>query len=72
MGREVVHHHCLPPPQGGSQKVLNVGFKDFLGHRTLKVAIEGPMPSKLMLESSVVFVPLFLGVLKKALCPGGE
>jgi len=52
--------------------VLDVGFKHFLGRRTLKVAIEGPIPSKFMLESSVVFVPLFLGILKKALCPRGE
>jgi hypothetical protein len=35
-------------------------------------AIDGPMPSELMLESSVVFAPLFLGILKKVLCPRGE
>ncbi len=51
--------------------MLDVGFKYFLGSRDLN-SIEGPMPSKLMLESSVVFVPLFLGTLKKALCPRGE
>jgi hypothetical protein len=33
------------------------------------IVIEGPMPSKLMLESSVIFTLLFLGILKKALCP---
>jgi hypothetical protein len=36
------------------------------------VAIEDPMPSKLRLESSIVFVPLFLGSLKKSPRPRGE
>jgi len=36
------------------------------------MATEVLIPSELMLESSVVFVPLFLGTLKNAPCPRGE
>ncbi len=34
-------------------------------------AIEGPMPSQPMLAKRVVFLPLFLGTLKKARLPRG-
>ena len=35
-------------------------------------AIEGPIPSQPILAKRVVFLPLFLGTLKKALLPQGE
>ena len=50
--------------------MLYGGFKTSLVVEA-SIAIVGPIPSKLILESSVVFVPLFLGMLKKALCPRG-
>jgi hypothetical protein len=50
--------------------VFYVGFKEALVVEA-SIVIEGLIPSKLTLESSVVFVPLFLGSLKKALYPRG-
>jgi hypothetical protein len=52
VGREVVHHHSLPLHQRRSQEVLHVALD----------AIEEPIPSTVMLASTVVFAPLFLGV----------
>jgi hypothetical protein len=36
------------------------------------LGIEGPIPSIVKLAKRVVLGPLFLGTLKKALCPQGE
>jgi hypothetical protein len=49
------------------------GLEDLSGRGSLKVAIEGSIPpSQLMLAKRVVFLPLFLGILKKARLPRGE
>ena len=36
------------------------------------IAIEGPISSQLMPAKRVMFLPLFLGILKKARLPRGE
>jgi hypothetical protein len=69
---EVVHYHYLSQSQLGSQKVLPVEASKTSLAVEHSIAIEGPIPSQLMLAKRVVFLPLFLGILKKAHLPRGE
>ena len=50
--------------------MFDVGLEDLLVVEPSTVT-KGPMPSQLMLARRVIFLPLFLGTLKKARSPRG-
>src|SRR5215212_7532889 len=68
VGGEVVHHHDLSRLQRGSQNPLHVGLKDNLRGRP-STARDGPIPARVMLESSVTLAPQLRGASKHTLWP---
>jgi hypothetical protein len=59
VGREVVHDHHLPGAQARGERLLDVEASKTALVVAPATATDGPMPSMLMLESSVTFFPQF-------------
>ena len=61
VGGQVVHHHHLASAQSWREDPLHVRLEDLAPLAAPSTASEGPIPSMLMLESSVVFLPRLRG-----------
>jgi hypothetical protein len=70
MGEGVAHHHYVPLPQRGSQKVAHAGFEGLCRVVDPSRATEGPILPKLMLAESGVLVPVYWHVEERPLSKG--
>src|SRR5215207_1865353 len=72
VGREVVHHHHLPLPKARNQNSLDVGLEDDPVGRALHCQARPPLPSTVMLASSMILGPRLRGTKQCALAPLGD
>jgi len=70
MSPQVVHHYYLARTKTWNQRVLYISLEDF-GGGCSSTTSEGPIPSVVMLESSVVFLPRLRGTDNCSLSPLG-
>src|SRR5215211_5402987 len=71
VGRQLIHDEHLPFFQFGKEDLLQIGFETSLVVEP-STAIEGPIPSTVMLAKSVVFLPRLRGTDSFRRSPLGE
>jgi hypothetical protein len=71
VGGEVVHHHYLSAFQARGENPLDVSLEDRRAVVAPSTASEEPIPSRVMLDSSVVLGPLLRGTEQCARSPLG-